>query len=207
MNRLPESFTDPLSQSRWYYDRIFVILPLRGEGYEMVYDPEDSLLFQEHNLVQEGKTEHKFMYCAAFFNFHWVTTLWICSNKLKRSWRWNFTSFEGIKGFSQPPPQALHFSRRRGERETRVTGDEPQGTMGKVQTAGEAPRLARCLLPAFLCANIFIERETSGYVAGLFPCLLDWALSCPTGSYFQGTHWMHWSPVYPEFGELLVLLS
>ena len=29
----------------------------------------------------------------------------------------------------QPPPQALRFSHRRGERETRVTGDEPQGTM------------------------------------------------------------------------------
>ena len=35
----------------------------------------------------------------------------------------------------------------------RVTGDEPQGTMGRVQTAG----LARCLLPAFLCAHI--ERD------------------------------------------------
>ena len=46
----------------------------------------------------------------------------------------------------------------------RVTGDEPQGTMGRVQTAGEA-RLARCLLPAFLCAHIFINRETSGYEA------------------------------------------
>ena len=32
----------------------------------------------------------------------------------------------------------------------RVTGDEPQGTMGRVQTAG----LARCLLPAFLCAHV-----------------------------------------------------
>ena len=32
----------------------------------------------------------------------------------------------------------------------RVTGDEPQGTMGRVQTAGEA----RCLLPAFLCAHV-----------------------------------------------------
>jgi len=29
--------------------------------------------------------------------------------------------------------------------------------------------LARCLLPAFLCAHIFIKRETSGYEAG--PCL------------------------------------
>ena len=65
----------------------------------------------------------------------------------------------------QPPPQALRFSHGRGERETRVTGDEPQGTMGRVQTAGEA-RLARCLLPAFLCAHIFIKRETSGYEAG-----------------------------------------
>ena len=54
------------------------------------------------------------------------------------------------------PPQALRVSRRRGERETQVTGYEPQGTMGRVQTAGEA-RLARCLPPAFLCA-----RETSG---------------------------------------------
>ena len=42
----------------------------------------------------------------------------------------------------------------------RVTGDEPQGTMGRVQTAG-------CLLPAFLCAYIFIKRETSGYEAGI----------------------------------------
>ena len=32
----------------------------------------------------------------------------------------------------QPPPQALRFSHGRGERETRVTGDEPQGTMGRV---------------------------------------------------------------------------
>ena len=30
---------------------------------------------------------------------------------------------------SQPPPQALRFSHGRGERETRVTGDEPQGTI------------------------------------------------------------------------------
>ena len=63
---------------------------------------------------------------------------------------------------SQPPPQALRFSHGRGERETRVTGEEPQGTMGRVQTAGEA----RCLRPAFLCAHIFSERETSAYEAG-----------------------------------------
>ena len=39
----------------------------------------------------------------------------------------------------------------------RVTGDELQGTMGRVQT---------CLLPAILCAHIFMKRETSGYEAG-----------------------------------------
>ena len=58
----------------------------------------------------------------------------------------------------QPPPQTLRFSLGRGERETRESGDEPQGTMGRVQTAD-----ARCLLPALFCAHIFIERETSGY--------------------------------------------
>ena len=34
-----------------------------------------------------------------------------------------------------------------------------------------ARRLARCLLPAFLCAHIFIERETSWYEAGSIRCL------------------------------------
>ena len=42
-----------------------------------------------------------------------------------------------------------------------MTGDELQGTMGRVQTEGLG--LARCLLPAFLCVHIFIKRETSGY--------------------------------------------
>ena len=39
----------------------------------------------------------------------------------------------------QRPPQALRFLHGRGEHETRVTGDESQGTMGRVQTAGEVP--------------------------------------------------------------------
>ena len=38
----------------------------------------------------------------------------------------------------QPPPQALCFWHRRGEREMRVTGDALQGTMGRIQAAGEA---------------------------------------------------------------------
>ena len=50
-----------------------------------------------------------------------------------------------------------------------VTVDEPQGTTGRVQTAGEA----RCLLPAFLCARNFIKRETSGYEAGRNPFKLN----------------------------------
>ena len=57
---------------------------------------------------------------------------------------------------NQPPPQALHFSQGRGERETRVTGDELQGTMGRVQTLSPS----RLPLPAH-------RRETSGYEAVL----------------------------------------
>ena len=57
----------------------------------------------------------------------------------------------------QPPPQALRFSHGRGERETRVTGDEPQGTMGRVQTAP-----SRLPLRAH-------RRETSGYEAAQAP--------------------------------------
>ena len=49
-----------------------------------------------------------------------------------------------------------------------MTGDEPQGTMGRVQTAGEA----RCLFPAFLCAHIFIERETSRHEAARLVLIL-----------------------------------
>ena len=62
----------------------------------------------------------------------------------------------------QPPPQALRFSHGRGERETRVTGDEPQGTMGRVQTAGEAT--SRPLSPSRLPLRAH-RRETSGYEA------------------------------------------
>ena len=60
------------------------------------------------------------------------------------------------------PPQALRFSRRRGERETQVTGYEPQGTMGRVQTAGEA-RLAR-LSPSRLPLRAHFHRERDVWV-------------------------------------------
>ena len=48
---------------------------------------------------------------------------------------------------TKPPPKALRFSHGftlRDERETRVTGDDAQGTLGRVKP-------------------VFIERETSGY--------------------------------------------
>ena len=64
----------------------------------------------------------------------------------------------------QPPPQALRFSHRRGERETRVTGDEPQGTMGRVQTAGEAP--SRPLSPSRLPLRAHFHRERDVWVRG-----------------------------------------
>ena len=38
-------------------------------------------------------------------------------------------------------------------------------TLAAILKTRSARRLARCLLPAFLCAYIFIKRETSGYEA------------------------------------------
>ena len=58
----------------------------------------------------------------------------------------------------QPLPQALRFTHRRGEHKTQETGDEPQGTMGRVQTVGEA--LPRPLSPSRLTLHgHFMERE------------------------------------------------
>ena len=72
----------------------------------------------------------------------------------------------------QPPPQALRFSHGRGERETRVTGDEPQGTMGRVQTGSLAP--SRPLSPSrlLLCANFHRKREV--WVRGRFCGESNW---------------------------------
>ena len=61
---------------------------------------------------------------------------------------------------SQPPPQALRFSQCRGKR---LVMNRKRPREGYRQQAKR--RLARCLLPAFLCAHIFIERETCGYEA------------------------------------------
>ena len=38
-------------------------------------------------------------------------------------------------------------------------------TLAAILKTRSARRLARCLLPAFLCTHIFIKRETSGYEA------------------------------------------
>ena len=61
----------------------------------------------------------------------------------------------------QPPPQALRFSHGRGERETRVTGDEPQGTMGRVQTAVEAS-----LCPSRLPLRAHFHQKRDVWVRG-----------------------------------------
>ena len=61
---------------------------------------------------------------------------------------------------SQPPPQALRFSQCRGKRLVMNRKRPWEGY--RLQ---EKRRLARCLLPAFLCAHIFVERETCGYEA------------------------------------------
>ena len=64
----------------------------------------------------------------------------------------------------QPPPQALRFSHGRGERETRVTGNELQGTIGRVQTAGEAT--SRPLSPSRLPLRAHFHRKRDVRVRG-----------------------------------------
>ena len=65
-----------------------------------------------------------------------------------------------LKRLQQPPPQALRFSQGTGELLVMNRKRPWQGYRRRAKC-----RLARCLLPAFLCAHIFIERETSGYEA------------------------------------------
>ena len=54
-------------------------------------------------------------------------------------------------------PQTLRISHK-GKRETRVTGDEAQGTMARRKKRGETG-LTHFFLLASLCPQIFIERE------------------------------------------------
>ena len=46
-------------------------------------------------------------------------------------------------GWLQPPPQALRFSHGREASAKRVTGDEPQETMGRVLSTSRLPLRAR----------------------------------------------------------------
>ena len=95
----------------------------------------------------------------AFWSYFYILFDFLCvpmPSRIARQWSREKFAILSPKPQGQPSPQALRFSHGRGEREMRVTGDEPQGTMGRVQTGG-------CPLPAFLCAPVFIEKETSGY--------------------------------------------
>ena len=51
-------------------------------------------------------------------------------------------------------------------------------TLAAILKARSARRLARCLLPAFLCAHIFIKRETSGYEADFHRCCKQVTMWC-----------------------------
>lgn len=56
----------------------------------------------------------------------------------------------------------------KGKRESELKSDKAQGTMGRGKEKEEAKHLlARFLLPAFLCEQIYIERSTSGNEANL----------------------------------------
>ena len=52
----------------------------------------------------------------------------------------------------------------KGKRESELKSDKAQGTMGRGKEKEEEAKhlLARFLLPAFLCEQIYIERSTSG---------------------------------------------
>ena len=115
------------------------------------------------------------MYC--FVNI--VTELVIRASEWTfecRNWKRNFLKsiFLGSKRCQHASHIWLQHSPRSASslgasffaRKTRATGDEPQGTMGRVQTAGEAP--SRPLSPSRfpLPAHFYRERETCGFEAG-----------------------------------------
>ena len=94
-----------------------------------------------------------------------------------------YFAFRALITQAQPPPQALRFLHRRGERETWVTGDEPLGTMGWVQTAGP---LSPSCLP--LRAHFHRERETSGYEADASANLKSGSTVMQTLDFVSGLH-------------------
>ena len=71
----------------------------------------------------------------------------------------------------QPPPQALRFSHRRGERETRVTGDAPQGTFSsRERRLGTRQVLDSSGRPLYYGRNTTPQREESQTSFGFQHC-------------------------------------
>ena len=67
----------------------------------------------------------------------------------------------------QPPPQALRFCMAAASAK-RVTGDEPQGTMGRVETTGEAP--------ARSCV-VFLAKKSFSWHGPIFGLFKSWKRS------------------------------
>ena len=77
---------------------------------------------------------------------HWVPVL------LPRRSKYLFTLH--LRGHYQPPPRALRFAQGRDEQLVIKRNGPWEGYRRQAKR-----RLSRCLLPAVLCARIFIERE------------------------------------------------
>ena len=114
----------------------------------------DILKYPQRQKVTQKRTMHTFISCVASVS--------VCFRSKVRP-RNGILGFGRAKNetraiFRAVSPRSRTETANLGkteapEEERRTTGDEPQGTMGRV---------ARCLLPALLCAHIFMERETSG---------------------------------------------
>ena len=62
----------------------------------------------------------------------------------------------------------------KGQRESRGIGNEARGTQERRKRRGETPaKSCLFLLPSFVCAQIYIERETSGTESGLDQTIWD----------------------------------
>ena len=112
------------------------------------------LICIRYGLISCSHCDEEWQKTIQYVKIHFQDQRGAASRRNQRSCVWT-------EALSQPPPQALRFSHGRGERETSdwwwTARDHGKGTD------------ARCLLPAFLCAHIFIKRETSGYEAEPYP--------------------------------------
>ena len=122
-------------------------------------------MWKRHSFFKLSKKKHKFhLKLRVSVSHRAVTKISSCQV--------NITSRRGIKQlgisfgsvfllFSQPPPQAFHFSQSRG-----ATGDEPQGTMGRVQMAGKA--MTHPSSPSHLPLHAHFHRERDIWVQGSY---------------------------------------